>query len=209
MRPGKTALAALVSVLGLSLVACGQQPQRVSPGAEPDGPGISRGEAEQQAPTVRWADEYCLAVGKLVQSLSTMPAVDPSSTERALQTSSKLLGTMITGLDDTLLQLRRMPRSPVQAGEGVRDAAIETFSGARAKVAAARQRVDATPPGDPAAKEALSAASGPIDEVSKIGLLDGFTTVPELSTASAQAVSCQQLTNHGGPSASLSQPGTP
>ncbi|WP_246257707.1 hypothetical protein [Amycolatopsis anabasis] len=182
---------------------------RAQSGAEPEGPGVSQGEAERLAVVAHWADGYCVAVGQLLQTLSGMPIVDPSSAERASQSSGAVLGAMASGLDRTVRNLRSLPPSPVAGGEGVRNNAIGTFTGVLSRTTAAKQRLEATAVGSPENKQALVDASGPLNEVSKINLLGGFDAVPDLAGAAGRAPSCQQLTAPGGPSPSLSTSGTP
>jgi hypothetical protein len=213
VRPRKTVLAALATGLCLSIGGCGQQPSTVQPGAQPggeaEGPGVTKSEAERLDAAAHWADGYCVAVSELVKTLSTMPVVDPSSEKRAFASSSQLLGSLAGGLDHTLTNLKNLPTSPVVGGDGVRETAIGKYTGVRDRTLAAKQRLDATGPNSPQSKEALTAASGPLDEISKLNLLDGFDSVPELAGAGDRAPTCRQLTEHGGPAASLNPGGKP
>ncbi len=190
MRPGKSVFLVVLTGLCVGLSGCGQQPVR---NVEPGGPGLSREEVQLQDAAARWADDYCVAVGSLVQGLATMPSVDPSSPQRAVRTSSELLGSVINGLDRALDGLNELPPSPVPGGDQVRAQAVTDFQGVRDRASAARQRLDSTEPG--AIDEAtLGQAHGPLDEVARLDLLNRFEAVPELATAVAHAPVCRQLT---------------
>lgn len=189
MRPRKSALAAIALGLclvgGLSLTGCGQQ-ARLQPGAQQPG--------QVNDPAALWADDYCGAVVQLVQTLSTMPSVDPSTSEQATRTSSDLLGSVVGGLDRTLSGLSGLRPSPASGGEAVRADAIETFSGIRSRAVAAKERIDAASVNDTeATRQALAGASAPLDEISKLNLLAGIDSVPELAAASKRALSCEPL----------------
>ncbi|WP_425387905.1 hypothetical protein [Amycolatopsis nigrescens] len=205
MRPGKTVFMALAA-LCLCLTGCGRSAP-VSPAGEPEGPGITQGEAAQQDEAMRWADGYCSSVSGLVDTLATMPVVDPSSQQRAFQTSGELLGAMVSGLDRTLSGLGGLPPSPVAGADKVRADALGSFTAIRDRTAAAKQRLEAAQ-GDPAAgRAALNEAQAPLADVSRLNLLAGFETSPELTAASSRAPACLQLSTQG-PSASLTPPPT-
>ncbi|MDQ0378723.1 hypothetical protein [Amycolatopsis thermophila] len=195
MRPGKSVFLVVLTGLCVSLSGCGRQPART---VEPGGPGMSREEVQRQDAAAVWADEYCTAVGSLVQGLATMPSVDPSSPDRALRTSSELLGSVIGGLDRALDGLTTLPPSPVPGGDQVRAQAVTDFQGVRDRAQAARQRLDAAD-ADRLDEATLGQAHGPLDEVAHLDLLDRFNTVPELATAVAHAPVCQQLTVEASP----------
>jgi hypothetical protein len=215
VRPRKTVLAAIATGVALTLAACGQPPSRVSPAAQSggesgaDGPGITKSEAQRMDVVTNWADGYCTAESQIVQTLSTMPVVDPSSQARAFTTSSALLGSLIGGIDQTVRNLQALPPSPVAGGDTVRTNAIATYTGIRDRTAAAKQRLDTTGPNSSESKDALGDASAPLNEVSKVNLLAGFDSVPELAGAVERAPTCSQLTAHGGPAPSLSTGGAP
>lgn len=197
MRPRKPALAAIALglglVCGLSLAGCGQQ-ARVQPGAQQQQPG------QVNDPAALWADDYCGAVVQLVQTLSTMPSVDPSTPEQATRTSSDLLGSVVGGLDRTLSGLAGLGPSPASGGEAVRADAIEIFTGIRSRAVAAKERIDAAPANDTeATRQALAGASGPLDEISKVDLLAGIKSIPALAAASKRALSCEPLSPNTSP----------
>lgn len=193
MRPGKTGFLAILAGLCVALAGCGQQP--ADPGAvRPGGPGLTKQDVERQDSVDAWADGYCGAVGFLVDGLATMPTVDPSTPRRAVQTSSDLLGSMIGGLDKAARSLQTLPPSPAAGGETVRANTLAEIAGIRERATGAKQRLDAARDDATIAKDTLGEASGPLDEVSKLNLLSGFDTVPELATAAGHAPVCQQLT---------------
>ncbi|GAB3581841.1 hypothetical protein GCM10027445_54240 [Amycolatopsis endophytica] len=190
MRPGKSVFLVVLTGLCVSLSSCGQQPARTT---EPAGPGMSQQDVQRQDAAALWADDYCGAVGSLVQGLATMPSVDPSSPHRAVRTSSDLLGSVIDGLDRALDGLHKLPPSPVAGGDQVRTQVVTDFQGVRDRASAARERLDTADP-DRLDAATLGQANGPLDEVSHLDLLDRFDAVPELATAVAHAPVCQQLT---------------
>jgi len=123
-----------------------------------------------------------------------MPTVDPSTPRRAVQTSSDLLNSMIGGLDNAKHGLEELPPSPVAGGDSVRATAITEFDGIRGRAAAAKQRLDAAKDAPSIDQQTLGQASGPLDEVSRLDLLAGFQSYPDLATAAGQAPVCRQLT---------------
>ena len=192
MRLRKTVLAAIALGLCLSLAACGQ-PRRVQPGAQQPGSATET----TQDPAAQWADDYCGAVVQLVQTLSTMPAVDPRTPQQASRTSSELLGSVIGGLDRTLSGLNGLGPSPAIGGDTVRRDAIATFSGIRSRAASAKQRIDTASADVNATRQALAGAAAPLDEISKVDLLQGIDSVPVLAAASKRAPACEPLTANG------------
>ncbi|SFB09428.1 hypothetical protein SAMN05216266_104303 [Amycolatopsis marina] len=198
MRPRKTLFAALAVSICVTAVGCGErQPQNAEPLEQPPGPGLTSAEVQREDATTRWAEGYCLAVGELVRSMSTIPMIDPSTTQRATRTSSELLGTMITGLDRTVSRLRDLAEAPVPAGERVRAKAISEYNAIRDRAAAVKQTLDAAAQDPAASRQAISAAGGPLDEIGKVNLLAGFESVPELATARERAQACRDLTKQG------------
>ncbi|WP_162830272.1 hypothetical protein [Amycolatopsis palatopharyngis] len=198
MRPRKTLLAAVAVGVCVAVVGCGErQPQNAQPLERPDGPGLTSAEVQREDATTRWADGYCLAVGELVRSMSTIPMIDPSTTQRATRTSSELLATMISGLDRTVGKLRELGAAPVQVGEQVRAEAIADYTAIRDRAAEVKKTLDAAAQDPAASRQAISAAGGPLDEIGKINLLAGFESAPELATARDRAQACRDLTEQG------------
>jgi hypothetical protein len=171
----------------LFLAACGQQARLQAAAQRP----------EPSDPAAGWADGYCGAVVQLIQTLSTMPSVDSSTPQRASRTSSELLGSVVDGLDRTLSGLTALGPSPVAGGDAVRHDAIGTFTGIRSRAAIAKQQLDATAADPAATQQALAGASVPLNEISKIDMLQGMNSIPELATASKRALACDSLTTQG------------
>lgn len=189
MRPA-TVLAATVTglCLSLTLAGCGQPSAVPTGGQQPEAAAVA---PENQA--VSWVEGYCGSVSELVRSLSTMPAIDPSTPQRATRTSSALLAAVISGLDNTLAGLGGLGPSPLAGGDKVRSDAVAEFTGIRDSAAAAKKQVD-EPSSDPAKiKQALAGAGAQLDRISKIKFLSGLDSVPELSAASELAPTCGQL----------------
>ncbi|PRX50543.1 hypothetical protein B0I33_102667 [Prauserella shujinwangii] len=196
MRPRMTVLAAVLTAFGLVLAGCGQQ-ARVTPGTAPEsdarGPGLTAGEAQRQQAATSWADGYCGAVSQLVSSLSRMPTVDASTPQRASRTSSELLGVLIEGLQSTLRQLDGLGPAPVPGADGVRAKAVRTYTGIRDRALAAKRSLDSATTTE-ASRAAIGSAQGPLEEVGRINLLEGFDALADLKTASLRAPACRQLT---------------
>ncbi|WP_246127936.1 hypothetical protein [Amycolatopsis rhizosphaerae] len=192
MRPRTVVFLLLCAGLCAGLASCGRPV--VAPGTS----GVSRQatstESDRQNAITQWANDYCVAVGSLVDELANLPAIDPSSPRRAVETSGALLGTMIGGLDKAVDGLRALSPGPVPGADQARDTMVERFTGVRADAAAAKQRLDrargaaSIPPG------ILRDARGPLDEVAAIDPLSGFASVPELSAGAQRAPVCRQLT---------------
>ncbi|GLY68606.1 hypothetical protein [Amycolatopsis taiwanensis] len=195
MRAGKYLLLVVLTGVCTVLAACGQPPAAVSPG----GPGLSRGDVDRQEAATRWANDYCIAVGSLVDGLAAMPTVDPSTPQRAVRTSSELLGSVINGLDQAVQGLDALPPSPVPGGDGVRADALRSFTTVRANAVAAKTQLDSVSNNSRIDQQTLGAARGPLDEVSRLDLLAGFDTYPELAAARLRAPVCGQLTAHATP----------
>jgi hypothetical protein len=188
LRPRNIVLAALALGLALAVAACGQQA-----GLQP----ALQQSSGQNDPAAAWADQYCGSVVQLVQTLSTMPSVDPSTPRQASRTSSQLLGSIIDGLDRTLSGLTALGPSPVAGGDAMRLDAIGTFSGLRSRAAAAKERLDTSSNDTTATQQALAGASAPLDELSKIDMLQGIGSIPALAAASKRALACEPLTVKG------------
>lgn len=184
-------LTGLCTVLG----ACGQPPAAVAPG----GPGLSKEDVDRREAATLWANDYCIAVGSLVDGLAAMPTVDPSTPQRAVRTSSELLGSMINGLDQAVQGLDALPPSPVSGGDVVRADALSRFTAVRANAVAAKTQLDGVSNSRKIDQQTLGAARGPLAEVSRLDLLAGFETSPDLATARARAPVCGQLTARATP----------
>lgn len=193
MRPGKTSFLVMITGLCVGLAGCGRPPAEPDT-IQPGGPGLSQGEVQRQDAISRWANDYCIAVGSLVDGLAAMPSVDPSTPRRAVQTSSDLLGSMIGGLDKAVQGLQALPASPVPEGNTVRTNTVTELTAVRTRAAEAKQHLDDAGDDPTIDRDTLGAARGPLDEVSKLNLLAGFDLVPDLQTAVAHAPVCQQLT---------------
>lgn len=193
MRPRTVVFLVLLTGLCAGLASCGR-PQ-VAPGAPQANAPASDAETDRQDEITQWANDYCIAVGSLVDELATMPAIDPSSPRRAVETSRELLATMIGGLDKAVGGLRTLPSGPVPGADQVRDSMITRFAGVRADAAAAKQRLDDARGAATLPPSALREAQGPLDEVARIDPLSGITSIPDLSAGAGRAPVCRQLTD--------------
>lgn len=188
MRPRLTVLAALATGIGIGLAGCGQQPP-VSPQARQGGQADTSSQAD---PAARWADGYCGAVTHLVRTLSNLPTIDPTSPQQASLTSSRLLTSVVGGIDETVAGLDRLGPPPLAGDEQARGELLHDFTSVRQRADDARQRIDSAR--DTAAtKAALGDARTTLDEVGQLDLLKALDATPELTAAGKRAPGCQQL----------------
>jgi hypothetical protein len=183
-----TVLAALATGIGIGLAGCGQQPP-VSPQARQGGQADTSSQAD---PAARWADGYCGAVTHLVRTLSNLPTIDPTSPQQASLTSSRLLTSVVGGIDETVAGLDRLGPPPLAGDEQARGELLHDFTSVRQRADDARQRIDSAR--DTAAtKAALGDARTTLDEVGQLDLLKALDATPELTAAGKRAPGCQQL----------------
>ncbi|MFB9923433.1 hypothetical protein ACFFRC_01825 [Amycolatopsis halotolerans] len=188
VRPRWTGLAALATGIGIGLTGCGQPP----PPAEQVSSGGHAESASQGDPAAKWADGYCGAVTHLVRALANLPSIDPSSSAQATRTSSDLLASVATGIDQTISGLHRVGPAPLPGGEPARTALLGQFTSVRQQADEVRGKLDAA--ADPnAVKAALDDAKSAIDQISRLDVLKGLDATPALSAAGKRAAGCQQL----------------
>jgi hypothetical protein len=193
----RTLAALMASGLALVTVGCGQgtRAQATRVGGEPASPAPGTQQVRREDAMITWANGYCRAVSHLVQSLSAMPDIDPSTAERATSTSSALLGVMIGGLDRTLRGLAALEPAPLPGAEKVKQQAVTRYTKIRDSARVAKGRLDDAS-GAEASRAAIAAANEPLDELGRVNLLD-FDPAPELRRASHRAPACRQLTEEG------------
>ncbi|SNR62583.1 hypothetical protein SAMN06265360_112106 [Haloechinothrix alba] len=153
------------------------------------------------ARTIEWADSYCSATRRLVQAVSTSPQVDPSSPERASETSMDMLATVSQGLRQVERELDGLGPAPIRGADDVLERTKGEFSelrerseGARNRLAATRQREE---PDVAETRSALDVTSNVLDEVGEVNLLGGMEEIPEFVEASRSADSCAELLSAG------------
>ncbi|WP_245633797.1 hypothetical protein [Amycolatopsis jejuensis] len=186
VRPRWTGLAVLATGIGISLAGCGHQPPaEVRSGGHADAAG-------QADPAARWADGYCGAVTHLVRALANLPAIDPSSTAQATRTSSRLLSSVVDGIDETVSGLDRVGPAPLPGGEKARADLLGQFASVRKRADDVRHQLDVAN-GPDATQTALGDARTAIDAVSRLDVLKGLDATPDLSAAGKRATGCQQL----------------
>lgn len=190
MRAGRYLFLVVLTGVFAALAACGQPPPTEPSG----GPGLSKAEVDRQDAATQWANDYCSAVGSLVDGLATMPTVDPSTPQRTVRTSSDLLASVITGLDRATQELEELPPSPVPGGDKVRADALTRFNDVRDQAEVAKTQLDNAGEKGTIDQRTLGVARGPLDEVAKLDLLAGFDSSVDLATARAHAPVCEQLT---------------
>ncbi|WP_007025071.1 hypothetical protein [Saccharomonospora iraqiensis] len=210
MRPfgGRFALAVLGATTGVLVAGCGEPAGAPSPSStEPSVPGSA---APRPGPvsgsTVNWVNDYCGAVTEVVQAVSDMPTIDPSTTRSIERTSSEMLRAVVGGLDRALDRLESLDPAPSEGAEQVRARAVTTYTGIRDEAVSARSELDAAD-GVRASRDALSRVNAPMDEIGELDLLEGFDSVPRLGRAGAHAPACRDLTE-GGPEPRIDVPDT-
>ena len=189
MRPRWMTLAALTTTFVLALSACGQSPVRTMPGSG----GVAETAPPQADPVEGWAAGYCGAVAHLVQALASLPVVDPTSPQRASETSSNLLASLVGGLDQSLAGLNALGPPPFAAAEQGRRTVAGRFGDIRRQAEYVRHHIDAVR-GDPVAtKAALGDARATLDRVADLNLLEGLQGSPRLADAGQRIPGCQAL----------------
>lgn len=188
-------LSALATALLLLVGACGHQPRDPEPAQRSVDLRLDSGRAldESDHRAVEWADQYCAAVVGLVEAISIAPQVDPSSPQRASETSIDMLAGVIDGLDGTVRRLDALEPSPVAGGDDVAGTAIGNFLGIRNRAVEAQYELSAAPAGTAQGHRALDITSAVLQEVADIDLLSGVQAIPELAASSRQAPACDQL----------------
>ncbi|WP_216213738.1 hypothetical protein [Amycolatopsis aidingensis] len=211
MRPRSPGLAAVLAAgLCLVLTGCGQQPPQAAPAGSAQAPrptpssttaAPGQDRLHRQRATTEWVDGYCTAVSALVDSMSSIPEIDPSTPRKASRTSSELLGVVIGGLDRTLRNLDDLEPSPVPVGDMVKGRAVADYTRIRERAVSAKEQLDAAVRDD-TRRAAIDAVDGPLEDLGKVNLLEGIGSTPELAAASKRAVTCRKLTEQD-PSPSL------
>jgi hypothetical protein len=191
VRPRSTVLAALTTTLTIGLAGCGQQAATQAPARDQ---GLSVTTVVPRAdPAASWADGYCDAVGHLVRTLASLPAVDPSTPQQASRTAGDLLSSVVGGLDQSLAGLNALGAPPEPAADGGREDVIGQFTEIRTQAENARQRINTVRGDAEATKAALGDARATLDRIDALDYLKGLKDVPVLEAAQQRAPSCGRL----------------
>ncbi|KDN16391.1 hypothetical protein [Amycolatopsis rifamycinica] len=189
MRQRLTVFAALTTTIALGLAGCGQP--ATEPPPDPDPPLATI--VPQADPAAKWAGGYCDAVTHLVRVLADLPAVDPSTPQKASRTSSDLLSSVVGGLDQSLAGLHALGAPPVPSADGGREDVIGQFAEIRTEAENARRRIEAARGNAAATKEALGQAQAALDRIDALDYLKGVRDVPALAAAEQRAPACRRL----------------
>jgi len=127
-----------------------------------------------------------------------LPAVDPSTPQKASRTSSDLLSSVVGGLDQSLAGLNALGAPPVPSADGGRKDVIGQFAEIRAEAESARRRIEAARGNATATKEALGQARATLDRIDALDYLKGLKDVPALAAAEQRAPACRQLDQPAG-----------
>lgn len=144
--------------------------------------------------TTRWTNEYCSAIAGLVDAISVAPKVDPSTPQRASETSIQMLSGVIDGLDGIVRKLDDLEPSPVPGGDDVAGTAIGTFIGILDRARVAQSSLSAAPAGSEQSRRALEVTGAVLDEVGEVDLLGGLQSIPQLAESGRRAPACRGLT---------------
>ncbi len=192
MRPRSPGFAALAMMITLGLAGCGHAPAMQSPAQEQELSVTT--DAPRTDPAARWANGYCGAVTQLVQTLATLPTVDPKTPQQASRTSSDLLSSLVGGLDRATAALASLGVPPLPATDQGRQDVLAQFAQIRTQADTIRQRIDAAQGNATATKDALGQARTTLDQIAALDLLRGLKAAPALEAAGGRAPSCQDLT---------------
>ncbi|MGW3965711.1 hypothetical protein ACWED2_38230 [Amycolatopsis sp. NPDC005003] len=196
MRLRPTVFAALTTTIAIGLAGCGQPSEVPAPPREQDLPATTA--APQADPAVSWAGGYCDAVTHLVRALAALPAVDPSTPQKASRTSSDLLSSVVGGLDQSLAGLKAIGAPPMPSADSGRKDVIGQFAEIRAEAENARRRIEAARGNSAATKDALGQAKATLDRIDALDYLKGLKDVPALAAAEQRAPACRQLDQPAG-----------
>ncbi|WP_206789537.1 hypothetical protein [Amycolatopsis sp. MtRt-6] len=195
MRLRSTVFAALTTTIAIGLAGCGQPATDPPP---PDQDLQVTTVVPQADPAARWAAGYCDAVTHLVRALAALPAVDPSTPQKASRTSSDLLSSVVDGLDRSLAGLNALGAPPVPSADAGRKDVIGQFAEIRAEAENARRRIDAARGNATATKAALGEARATLDRIDALDYLSGLKDVPALAAAEQRAPACRDLDQPAG-----------
>lgn len=194
MRQRSTVFAALTTTIAIGLAGCGQP--ATEPPPDPDPPVTTI--VPQADPAQSWAAGYCDAVTHLVRALAELPAVDPSTPQKASRTSSDLLSSVVGGLDQSLAGLNALGAPPMPSADRGRKEVIGQFTEIRAEAESARRRIEAARGNAAATKDALGQARATLDRIDALDYLKGLKDVPALAAAEQRTPACRRLDQPAG-----------
>jgi hypothetical protein len=196
VRQRSTVFAALTTTIAIGLSGCGQ-PSAVQ--APPRDQGLPATTVVPQVdPAANWAAGYCAAVTHLVRALAELPAVDPSTPQKASRTSSDLLSSVVGGLDQSLAGLNALGAPPMPSADSGRRDVIGQFTEIRAEAENVRRRIEAARGNASATKAALGQAGATLDRIDALDYLKGLRDVPALAAAEQRAPACRRLDQPAG-----------
>ncbi|MGW3996224.1 hypothetical protein ACWEF6_22260 [Amycolatopsis sp. NPDC004772] len=196
MRQRTTVFAALTTTIAIGLAGCGQPAEVQAPPRDQDVPVMTP--SPRPDPVASWASGYCDAVTHLVGALASLPAVDPSTPQKASRTSSDLLASVVDGLDQSLAGLNALGAPPLPSADGGRQDVIGQFTAIRVDAENARQRIEAARGNAAATKEALGQARATLDRIDALDYLKGLKDVPALAAAEQRTPACRRLDQPAG-----------
>ncbi|MBE8525838.1 hypothetical protein ILP97_51605 [Amycolatopsis sp. H6(2020)] len=194
MRQRSTVFAALTTTIAIGLAGCGQP--ATEPPPDPDLPVTTI--VPQADPAASWAAGYCDAVTHLVRALAALPAVDPSTPQKASRTSSDLLSSVVGGLDQSLAGLNALGAPPMPSADSGRKDVIGQFAEIRTEAENARRRIEAARGNAAATKDALGQARATLDRIDALDYLKGLKDVPALAAAEQRTPACRRLDQPAG-----------
>ncbi|MHA6792183.1 hypothetical protein ACVGVM_01470 [Pseudonocardia bannensis] len=187
-----TRLAVVAAVLSTLLLGAGcTSVVAGSPAADP-GPVPTEGPGSDP---VAWADRVCGSLLTFTRPALNEPDFTSSSDLPAIkQVLSEYLGSIVTGIQQSLSELGGVGRSPVTGG----DEAVTRIDGVLRQleldISTAKGKVDAADPNDPNGfQAALSEAEATLNEITAPDALGDLGALPRLDKAAERSANCQQL----------------
>ena len=194
-RSIRTALIAAGTVTVMLVAGCSTT---VSGTAAPAGAASSAGAAATGDP-VTWINGVCGSLLGFVKTVSSPPAIDSSSPEKAVKGLSTYLGSAVTAIDKATTDIKAAGPSPVAGGDQAITTITDTLGKFRTSFQSAKTKIDAVNPSDLSqVATALPEALTPLQDLSNLPNTTDFNSTPELDKAAQQAPNCQALSTSGG-----------
>ncbi|WP_214367442.1 hypothetical protein [Pseudonocardia sp. H11422] len=166
-----------------------------SPAADPapaptEGPGSD---------PVAWADRVCGSLLTFTRPALNEPDFNATSDLPGIKkVLSDYLGTIVTGIQQSRTELGAVGRSPVTGGDEATTRMDGVLRQLELDISAAKSKVDAADPNDPAAfQAALTDAETTLNEITAPDALADLGALPRLDKAAERSANCQQLTALG------------
>jgi hypothetical protein len=196
-RSIRTALIATGTAAAMLVAGCSTT---VAGSASPDGGAAAAPSAQATGDPVAWINGVCGSLLGFVRTVSSPPAIDSSSPQKAVTGLSAYLGTAVTAIDRSTTEIKAAGPSPVEGGDKAVATITDALGKARTSFQAAKTKIDAVDPSDLSqVATALPEALSPLQDLSTLTNTSGdLQSTPELDKAAQQAANCQALQTTGG-----------